>query len=404
MGLIAASAVGAAFGESETLDPDVVDVGPNPELYERTIDTAEKLAGGYERAGFAGTVVDPDKHAVTIRWAGEIPADIAKMAGEKDGVTVEVVAAKYDEDVLVHNSRLLMAADREATIAKDADAERRLLMVGPNDDRSGLVARMAPGTRVSDADQQALLKAMDEPIPIEFVVDDLLSGGENLARHNDSAPWQGGGATNIGGVHGCSTGFAVTGSTGQGRLLSAAHCYDVGNVAHDGANQVIGSVTNERLTHDAVLIDPAASPATIGKVFTGPWNSDTFRWVSGAGAPSEGDPVCTSGANSGERCGMDILLTNQTLPCADNMGSECTGFIAHGSGHKVANGDSGGPIYIRRTGGKATARGIIARAIGAQATCSATMRQPEPCYSYVFSVGIHKILDSSWNLTIETGP
>lgn len=201
----------------------------------------------------------------------------------------------------------------------------------------------------------------------------------------------------------CSTGFAILLDNGQGRLLSAAHCNNAGATVHDGQGQVIGPVSARAPGYDSLLINPNASPATIGKVFGGPWNAGTGHnryqfFVGGAAGPAVNQTVCTSGARSGEHCNRTIRETGVTWSC---NGTTCTGFRARGDGDgvSVAGGDSGGPIYDPRSDGRVGARGIISA--GSNTTPCGSVAEPTTCYVNVYGISITRLLNR-WNARIET--
>ncbi|MBB3045573.1 hypothetical protein [Nocardioides soli] len=405
---LALAGSGVAWGEGGGTRPE-----PPPAdsitLHDKTIDVTEALAANHDRAGFASVVVDEDRHVVTIRWSGEIPADIKRQAGDHDGVEVEVLPARYAEEELVAASRELMESNRNFAVEKVAGSDVVLpgiRRVGPNDDRSGLIVTLSPDAyKQREALSFGALTKAQENIPLTYEVDEAPAGVGDLGRTNDSAPWQGGGAINKGGHHSCTVGFAVLTSTGAGRLLGAGHCEDTGDTVNDGAGDPIGKVVGEKVNYDSILINPNAPAgvfATIGKVFTGGWSSNTSKYVGGAAAPSVGETICTSGANSGEHCDLTILQTSVSEWCDQGLGL-CTGFLANGPGLNVATGDSGGPIYIQRSDGRVGARGVMNKRWGTPVTCSGIRYNAAgiECYTGVFSVGIHKVL-AQWGVSIET--
>lgn len=284
--------------------------------------------------------------------------------------------------------------------------------VRANEDYSGLVAEVVAG---STAARSQVSTAQDYTnaagMPTTTVVVDAHNAPTPLTRSSDSAPWQGGGAIGIrwdgNDVTGCSTGFAIVLPSGAGRLLTAAHCAKIGDVMRDGTvDQNIGPISGRKPKFDAAVIDPNASPATVGKVFGGPWNAGTGHsryqsWVGGASNPSLGAKVCTSGAQSGEHCGLEVTSTSITWGCPN--GNTCTGFRIHSNGGMAgASGDSGGPIYRKRSDGRVGASGIISYGKGLT-ECSG-LRNPRwvagSCYQTVYAPRIEAILNA-WDARIE---
>ncbi|GGT26026.1 hypothetical protein GCM10014713_18850 [Streptomyces purpureus] len=54
---------------------------------------------------------------------------------------------------------------------------------------------------------------------------------------------------------------------------------------------------------DSMLIDPSNSPATTPRIFRGSHSSTSTSLVKGSYSNWPGDPVCSSGASTGEHCG-----------------------------------------------------------------------------------------------------
>lgn len=219
----------------------------------------------------------------------------------------------------------------------------------------------------------------------------------------------GGAIANASGEDYCSIGFAVI-RNGEGRLLSARHCFyanGVGSVVRDGVGDRIGVVSNASANGDTVLIDPDASPATIGKVFGGPWNAGTSHaqyqfYLNGGANPAENQDICTSGAVSGQHCNVRADNTGKTFDCALQLGGSCVGFEARNNdttGVAAAGGDSGGPVYEKLSNGRVGARGIISNTTASPITCGSTS-EPTSCYRWTNAVNISWVLNH-WNAVIE---
>ena len=213
----------------------------------------------------------------------------------------------------------------------------------------------------------------------------------------------------------CSTGFAVLSGV-NGRLLSAAHCDLSGDGSWwDGTKSDYftygGSYVDVR-QHDweSLLIDPVGG--TQGKVHGGPWNATSSdphykQSVAAASATGSTDVVCTSGANSGEHCGIAIVDPTALFSCP-STGYDCYGSIGEIPSHTavaIAQGDSGGPVYAYNADGRVRAKGIISGFYtGTEVTCPSLANGPGPDCSYqVIYVGINSLL-SFWGVTLETSP
>lgn len=356
-------------------------VKPNNDAMTRV---GEWASSHYKQPGFGKVVIDHDKGIVRVHWKGGPPAEVAGRDGSTiDGIKVEVFTSSYSEKELNVAARKLVAAYRDT-----------VYYAHPNDDLSGLVAAVSAETAGDASRASAIEQDLTElsGIPVALVEGMPI---REATRWNDSPPWQGGGILNIAG-NGCSSGFSVLTASGEGRLLSASHCGSVGTVVRDGAGETIGPITNRAPAYDALLIDPSASPATVGKVFGGPWNAGTGHsryqfWVGGAAGPVQGERVCTSGAVTGEHCGLLITNTNVVSTCAS---VSCTGFLFYNQsgGPSLGVGDSGGPVYITRSDGMVGARGIISGGANSVVPCGSSATATT-CTQGGFGISIRHIAD-----------
>lgn len=366
-------------------------------------ETSEALTAHWKDAGYGKVAVDYDAMSVTVYWkGGKAPAAVEAMTGDQpNGVHVTVVPSKYSEKDLLDAGRRIMDGARTSEPGS-------VVTVGARPDLSAVVATLKDSSRLAKDQGKARtqLESLSSGVPVDIAV--AAQPIAQINRQNDSAPWQGGGALAYSdGNNYCSVGFSVLRSDGTGRLLSASHCNDnVGAVVRDGVGDRIGVISNVvRGTYDSILIDPDASPATVGKVFGGPWNASTTNnryqfSVGGSAAPAEGETVCTSGAMSGEHCNRVIRETSINFSCGPNGNYTCQGFRSSGSGVTVAAGDSGGPLYVMRSDGRVGARGILTSASGSISCPAGSTAEPTDCYTSVYSVGIHRLVDY-WNLTVE---
>lgn len=350
---------------------------------------------GAER-GFAGLRTDYETRSVTLRWKGPVPADVKRLAARLN-VTLKVMGgAAY--------SRLELEEGRDAVL--NAPIARRLGIVTTdlNDDASGFQIGMSGATAPSKRDMAELRRISGVSKITARVAVEMPKG--YATRSNDSSPWKGGARIEtIGG--GCSSGFAVlVGSSG--RLLSARHCDTSGNGSiKDGGGTTIASGGSSVAVIgriDSMLIDPSASPATTPRIYRSTYSSSSTSAVKNWYSNWPGDPVCTSGASTGEHCGTvyddgdtvslngyNINVIQVRAPSGSIMGGQ---------------GDSGGAMFKKVTGG-VQARGIL---LGpdtdySQTTSCGTV-DPEVgtiyCSRYINYVPISTILNT-WGVRLETG-
>ncbi|MCP2323516.1 hypothetical protein HDA40_002023 [Hamadaea flava] len=100
----------------------------------------------------------------------------------------------------------------------------------------------------------------------------------------------------------------------------------------------MGTLGNRNTTRDIALVDARGT----GRMWDGPWNeSSVTKGVQSATFSAVGNWLCTSGAASGVRCGIQVKSNNQTI------GGQSPMVIAEQTGHLNAagQGDSGGPVF-----------------------------------------------------------
>lgn len=325
-----------------------------------------------------------------------------------EGLEVRVHAAPYSEAELLTNADKLLDSARSGSIPE-------ISFISIDRAGKGMNVQVPAETQsrygnANLADRYSKVTA----VPTSVEVGDA---PKPTTRQDDSDPWFGGGLIRDPGFNPpndldpysfCSIGFAAITTSDAGRLLSARHCDPSANTAwDDGAGDRLtlgGSSVAAKVVDDTMLIDPVGGTGPY--VHGGPWNasSSNSRYHLKVGYSSKAlldQSVCTSGANSGEHCNLDILAP-VTFDCD---GFDCHGFTARNtSSTSVATvgGDSGGPVYLQKTDGRVSARGVIYGGSGAVA-CGSVRLTVSNCYSTVFFTDITR-LESAWNVQVETAP
>jgi hypothetical protein len=194
-------------------------------------------------------------------------------------------------------------------------------------------------------------------------------------RYDDSSPWNGGDLfyTQTGTVQGCTAGFPVEDAAGTDYMLTAAHCFEGGDVIKNGyfwcttdtcLNPVFNSTNsntkmgdccyrqdnpNHNGTLDAAVIRMESSRL----VFICGWDCPYTAQVTSAIDNMENLEVCVSGGYDGERCGIitkEVPITDcswQTGPplnfnyCHDHLARGWRDDKAWVGGSR----DSGAPVY-----------------------------------------------------------
>jgi hypothetical protein len=113
-------------------------------------------------------------------------------------------------------------------------------------------------------------------------------------------------------------------------MLSAGHCGSEGYWVATPPNKIIngtpdGTIFGEVVSKDsfnkidALLIKPSSAATFEGKIYAGAWNAaSTSKYrVIGTMVSYPGMLTCTSGAFTGEHCGLEIIPTNLTITTTD---------------------------------------------------------------------------------------
>lgn len=291
-------------------------------------------------------------HGTKTKRADSLVANgLARVsAEEKSAVTVQVVDSRYTRVELEQAAaQVWAAAKREAGNGVEVYS-----IVLPSDGH-GLEVRMNAPQRAG-----ALSAAVAEEGTLAAADVDYVAGHRvrPLTRENPAPPYQGGIPIRwdfwISGWD-CTAAFGVRNSAGTEYLLTAEHCYDVGDGIEDMNGDSVGTVRSETVRYDAALIQTDSQ--------SGVWVNDDFVFnVRSQQFSFEGEYVCQSGYTSyPNRC--QIQVTNDLIQYELDDGKgvrvgvegrQCGGCPA------AAHGDSGGPVWsIRSSDGFVAARGIV---------------------------------------------
>jgi V8-like Glu-specific endopeptidase len=190
---------------------------------------------------------------------------------------------------------------------------------------------------------------------------------------------------------GCTAGFLVRTNTGQVGVLTAGHCNKPGepsktsvNFPGNGSYVTVGTFSNTVIegqrgeAHDIGLIVLDSDKV--------PRNSAIAASVPVTGVTSEllvGEQLCKFGMKTGRpECGQITDLSQSKV--AFLADSEC--------------GDSGGPVYLLRNDGTATAVGIHIR--------GGRPDDPNPSCGTTATFSVAELVQpwlDAWNLTVVTG-
>lgn len=187
-------------------------------------------------------------------------------------------------------------------------------------------------------------------------------------KWHDHAPFIGGDLLTANGHGFCSAGLpTIRTSTGQPVLVTAAHCFTVGQRVYTGAGTTgafgngqvgsyVGTVTARTTEWDAETLVGSDNNAD---------ESDTTGWkpLTSVAYSYDGDYVCQDGVasyflNHGTPCGIKVTDDDIWFPIGGYWARGVEG-IDYANGWGSHNGDSGGTVFATEPGNVRQARGIV---------------------------------------------
>ncbi|WP_117210055.1 hypothetical protein [Allorhizocola rhizosphaerae] len=353
------------------------------ELQGRMNDAAAEIrsmAGHDAASGFGAIVAAPENRELRVYWRGPVPGDIqAVLDKRREQVPIAVVQARFTQ------ADLLAEAQRLSQFPEFAE-------VAPIEGAQGLRISRRAGHGVSERAAQAVVASS---VAVEMGED--WAGRQFMAsRQDDSPAYNSGGLTRRqDGVWQCTTGFGVIHS-GRAKLLHAAHCYAWSVPVYDGGMDLIGGAYSHVYSRDIALIDGPS----LARMFDGPYNSSAYKLVQSASFSEIGNWLCTSGAVSGVRCGIQVINNNVYI-------SGDGPFVAarkNDGTNAAGSGDSGGPVFElpNPDNGKVIAKGILSAGMPAYVVPCTGMPVARTCYSRVWYADVTQTL-AYYGATLITG-
>jgi hypothetical protein len=242
----------------------------------------------------------------------------------------------------------------------------RLTEIGPNT----LIGKEDVGVVDLTADQAKVLNNLfgAGAINVYNITPEQAADMKSVATRlsDPDAPPYSGGAAVTDYIGGCTTGFGIE-IGGYKKLLSAGHCFSVGDDVYNdkadgsGSGDPMGSVTRNGLVFEApggfyqgldssVIngCDPTDNSNLCGgsnQIFRGPIGSPYKDTVDGKGSWHVGDVVCESGSYGGELCGFTVEQINYDIWADHGYRHYYHVTRAHTNGTNLTPGDSGGPVF-----------------------------------------------------------
>jgi hypothetical protein len=309
-------------------------------------------------AGFSGFVVTPEKCRLDLYWVGAPPHEVAEVVADDHRVVVH-------DDAGYDHAELSRAAERLAPgspRARSAGVEITSVAVPP--EGTGLRVGVEPRRQAIDVHTTATRLSAAVGVPVSVVVE---GPSRPFGRIDDRAPWSAGSRVmirvNEGGSErwaSCSLGYGLRDPrTMREYMVTAAHCFDeaVGATAWNGDHRaVIGNWGAMSLALDVAYVatdQPSTDPGTSAHVWAGGVGDtrEGERTVTDASPTVKGMWVCSSGATTGENCGIKVsevdVMQSATLPRSGatyTVRHTARGYRADG-GVASGSGDSGGPVF-----------------------------------------------------------
>jgi hypothetical protein len=278
---------------------DLIDVGT------RILD----LFAANTYGGFAGVIAEPSMAVLWLYWLpGEaLPPEIEAIVADP-GAPVSVIRL----DAPYSRVQLDPLAGPLLTNAALSDAMCGFLhTIKVREEGSGLIAGVEPYDASFNAAQAESILSAAAGVPVTVEVGPQT---EPTGRLDDASPWFGG-ARITAGAGQCSTAFGIVNAGTRVRhyMATALHCFAMNTLVSNGdGTRQLGRVVNSRPEHDSELIsvDQAGTDVYFGGV-GGVGAAESNAPVRRPAANVRGTTVaCTSGASTGENCGLNVVATD----------------------------------------------------------------------------------------------
>jgi Trypsin len=368
------------------------------------VEATQRVLDENGSAGFAGFVVTPEKCRLDLYWVSEPPNEVSEVV-RRDGRVVVHNDADYDHTELAQAAEALSPG---SPLGPSAGVEITSVAVTP--EGSGLRVGVEPRRRVDVRATAARLSAA-AGVPVNVVIE---GRSRPFGRIDDEAPWSAGGQAMIrvsdGGSErwaACSLGYGLRDPrTMREYTITAAHCFDeaVDATAWNGSRRAtIGDWGAMSLALDVAYVatdESAGRPGTSAHVWSGAADAadEGVRTVTDTAPTVKGMWVCSSGAATGENCGIKVtdvdVMQRAPLPrsgAAYTVRHTARGYRA-GGGVASGSGDSGGPVFAPDRPGRSDAHavGVIHGGVdGASVSCGAP--NPTECSESVIFVPVAEV-------------
>lgn len=188
-----------------------------------------------------------------------------------------------------------------------------------------------------------------------------------LSRWNDTSPYYAGAA--LGPAYGsesfCTSGIPAV-STWDGRqwLVTAGHCYNVGDYVYAAGGNYIGQVKYDRPDLDAAFIEAPTNRYT----WDGTDATGYSRYLNGVRNVAVGDFTCQLGYNSKVVCNIRTVYAGNSSWSVNGTTVWGSYGVPHYGGVVGRGGDSGGPVIFINDANSRQLNGIVSVGYGCGAS------------------------------------
>ncbi|WP_436501741.1 hypothetical protein [Actinokineospora sp. HUAS TT18] len=314
-------------------------------------DSIVAATGPVAESGYSSIKLSVADNSLTVYWSGQVPPQVeAAIDARPAGITVYVSQVTHS---------LIEMQQQMTSLLERADAAGiELLSVGPRPDSSGLQATVA-----GDVAKAQQILASSIPLTI-------ITGTDSepmFNRSQDTNPYWGGARYRTW-KGDCSTGFAIRTSgrsahSEPNAMLTAAHCAKngYGDDAWLGGDSYLPNALffgfNNHL--DTAYVSAKPGYAMSPYIYRGPVGSSSYSGVAYTVGTYVGQWVCQGGAQTGEHCGAQVTMTEQSTPDGKVHVARAQ-IMTYDPYFKVwlpdidevavGKGDSGGPVFIPAVG------------------------------------------------------
>jgi hypothetical protein len=183
----------------------------------------------------------------------------------------------------------------------------------------------------------------------------------DASRISDSPPWHAGDFLSDGGSD-CTSGVGMHNAAGQKFMVTAAHCYALGDNIYNAAVTLGFTQFNQSTRLGSVYARDNRTSGNDAELI--PTYSSQYMWVGGTATTAQvtldpayawvgpGNPVCVDGAFEGNHC-SGVTGTEGCINLSSTFPTRlvCNEVSVSGTNNQMAGtGDSGGPVYIQDAG------------------------------------------------------